>query len=399
MKSIFRKSVAAALAIILTGASLTGCGAAKIDGTKTVVTINDEKVDLGVLAFLTKYEQAQIYSYYSSYFGGSGMFDTVENESTQSTYGDTMKSEILDQLEQWVLLRQHAADYNVSLTDEDNSKIAEVAQKYIDNNSEELRAKIGASKDDVIEALDLQTIRSKMLDPMAADVDTNVTDEEAQQTSVTYVQIKLASDTDSSTTTASGTESTATVEEQNTQKMTDAENILSEIQASGDIANADIKTIATGVNSDYTTSAGQFTTNDTTDTSLDSSIVEAVSGLSDGTLVDHVITSSDEKYYYIVRLDKNFDTDKTTEKKASLLKTRKQDNFDSIVEGWKSSATITVDQNVLGTLKVTDSDPYTLAAESTASTADTSVTADTVSSDTASVAADSTASSDTASVS
>ena len=238
-----------------------------------------------------------------------------------------------------------------------------------------------------------------MLDPMAADVDTNVTDEEAQQTSVTYVQIKLASDTDSSTTTASGTESTATVEEQNTQKMTDAENILSEIQASGDVANADIKTIATGVNSDYTTSAGQFTTNDTTDTSLDSSIVEAVSGLSDGTLVDHVITSSDEKYYYIVRLDKNFDTDKTTEKKASLLKTRKQDNFDSIVEGWKSSATITVDQNVLGTLKVTDSDPYTLAAESTASTADTSVTADTVSSDTASVAADSTASSDTASVS
>ena len=42
------------------------------------------------------------------------MFDTVENESTQSTCSDTMKSEILDQLEQWVLLRQHAADYNVS---------------------------------------------------------------------------------------------------------------------------------------------------------------------------------------------------------------------------------------------------------------------------------------------
>jgi CO dehydrogenase nickel-insertion accessory protein CooC1 len=47
------------------------------------------------------------------------------------------------------------------------SEIEKAAQAYIDNNSEEVRAKIGASKEDVMELMELQTVRSLLLDPLA----------------------------------------------------------------------------------------------------------------------------------------------------------------------------------------------------------------------------------------
>ena len=61
-----------------------------------------------------------------------------------------------------------------------------------------------------------------------------------------YVQIKLASDTDSSDDDCFRNGKHSDGRGRTRAKMTDAENILSEIQASGDVANADIKTIATG---------------------------------------------------------------------------------------------------------------------------------------------------------
>lgn len=368
-----RKLGAAVLSMVLAAAMLTGCGGTKIDGTKTVLTVNDEKIPLGVAAFLAKYEQAEIYAMYGQYLGTSNIFGTVVDASTGQNYGDSMKDYVMNMLEELVIVKQHASDYNVTLTDEETASIEAAAQKYIDSNTQEVRDKIGASKDDVVSLLTMDTLKADMLDPMAADVDTDVTQEESQQTSVTYITFEVATEDDSSAATTdsdtSGTASTQTAAEKNADRQADAATILADIQASGDVANADMNSIASGVNSDYSATTGAFTTNDTTDTTLDASIVDAVSGLEDGTLVDHVVTNSAGTSMYIVRLDKNNDEDKTTEKKASILKTRKQENYDSLLETWKADATIKVDEDVWGAVKITDSDPVTVAQDSsTAST-------------------------------
>ena len=70
---LFKKLAAAGLSVIIAGSLLAGCGStadtAQIDGTKTVVTINEDEVPLGTLSFLAKYQQAQMYAMYTAYFG------------------------------------------------------------------------------------------------------------------------------------------------------------------------------------------------------------------------------------------------------------------------------------------------------------------------------------------
>ena len=252
---LFKKLAAAGLSVIIAGSLLAGCGStadtAQIDGTKTVVTINEDEVPLGTLSFLAKYQQAQMYAMYTAYFGAAEIFDMVMDESSGETYGETLKGYALDSIEEMVLLRQHAEEYGVSLTAEEEEQIDKVAQAYIDENSEDVRAAIGASKENVIELLELQLIKSKMLEPMAADVDTEVSDEEAQQSGVTYVKIDKATEDDfadensdesslADSSVADSVDVTAQVEAANAEKLSQAEAVLAAVQASGNVAEADM---------------------------------------------------------------------------------------------------------------------------------------------------------------
>ena len=186
MKSLWKKFAAAGLTAAMGVSMLAGCGNkdAKIDGTKTAVTINDEAVSLGAVSFQARFQQAYMYQMYSQYFGTTQIFDQVMDESTEKTYGDQIKESVLENIEELVLIKQHAEEYDVALDDEKKAEIEKIAQAYIDENDEKVRAQIGASKEDVVYLLELQTIQDMMREPMAKDVDTEVSDDEAQQTTV-----------------------------------------------------------------------------------------------------------------------------------------------------------------------------------------------------------------------
>ena len=371
MKGIMKKAGAMLLAAGLGVSMLAGCGASDapvvVDGTKTVVTINDEAVKMGVLSLLTRFQQAQIYQIYTSYFGATQIFNMTMDESTGATYGENVKKQTLEDIEKMVLLRQHAGDYEgIDLTEDEKAEIAKAAQAYIDENAEEIRTKVGATYDDAVELLTLFKTQEKMMAAIGDAVDQEVSDEEAQQTSLTYVAIRKAEEsTDSSDASAaeSADESAAekpSVEEQNAEKKADAEAILAALKDSDDPADADMNEIAKEENEEYSSSVGQFTTNDTSDTSLDEAIVTAAAKLSDGEVVDSVIET--DTYFYVVRVDKVFDESKTETKKGEILTQRKQDSFDTLVSGWKDEASITVDEATLATLVLSDTDVFTLAA-------------------------------------
>ena len=375
---LFKKLAAAGLSVIIAGSLLAGCGStadtAQIDGTKTVVTINEDEVPLGTLSFLAKYQQAQMYAMYTAYFGAAEIFDMVMDESSGETYGETLKGYALDSIEEMVLLRQHAEEYGVTLTAEEEEQIDKVAQAYIDENSEDVRAAIGASKENVIELLELQLIKSKMLEPMAADVDTEVSDEEAQQSGVTYVKIDKATEDDfadensdesslADSSVADSVDVTAQVEAANAEKLSQAEAVLAAVQASGNVAEADMTTIANEVNADFYAQTGQFTTHNTEDTVLDMAIVEAVTGLADGTLVDHIVESSDGTAWFVVRFDAAYDEAATEEIKKEKVTARKQEAYDTLYTEWKDSATIPVDEAVRATLIISDMSPVTFGKD------------------------------------
>lgn len=448
MNSVLKRAAALGLGALLASTALAGCGSEKessstIDGTATLMTVNDEKVPLGVAAFYARYQQAQLYQLYQMYFGSASSIFSQSYDESGTTYGDEMKEEMLTNLKTMMVIRQHAEDYDISISDSEEKAIEKAAQQYIDGNDEETRKKVGASKEDAVEAMELQTYQSKMMDPIVADVDTKVTDKEAQQTTLTYVSVAVpdslptdsgaesavtssadgaesvlsgSSAAESLTTdsyaadsvaasatesvsaadvTLSGTESAAAesgassglsgaesvesaAEEPDPALQAYAEakaqKVLDAAEKETDTANADLDAVAKSVDKDLAASNGQFTTNDTSDTTLDSSLVKAVSGLSDGTLVDHVVKSSDGKSFYVVRLDKNFDKDATETKKQNIVVERKQNKFKEVTDGWVNEAKIKVDDDVWATFTISDEEPFTLVTpEASQSAAESAV--------------------------
>ena len=408
MKSLWKKFAAAGLTAAMGVSMLAGCGNkdAKIDGTKTAVTINDEAVSLGAVSFQARFQQAYMYQMYSQYFGTTQIFDQVMDESTEKTYGDQIKESVLENIEELVLIKQHAADYDVALDDEKKAEIEKIAQAYIDENDEKVRAQIGASKEDVVYLLELQTIQDMMREPMAKDVDTEVSDDEAQQTTVTYLSLAKKTEEDLAADESAADESVsdeslsdesvseeakaAQLEEANKEVKENAEKILADLKASDNAAEADMTAIAAKYDDTLTAASGQFTTNDPTDTTLDASVVEAVADLKDGEVCDKVIET--DTHYYVVRVDKTFAKDETEAKKEQIVKDRKTEAYNNLIDKWKKEADIKVDDKVMATLLITDSAPFTLGQDESVadvSTADESLADETTADSAAAEVADS----------
>ena len=408
MKSLWKKFAAAGLTAAMGVSMLAGCGNkdAKIDGTKTAVTINDEAVSLGAVSFQARFQQAYMYQMYSQYFGTTQIFDQVMDESTEKTYGDQIKESVLENIEELVLIKQHAADYDVALDDEKKAEIEKIAQAYIDENDEKVRAQIGASKEDVVYLLELQTIQDMMREPMAKDVDTEVSDDEAQQTTVTYLSLAKKTEEDLAADESAADESVsdeslsdesvseeakaAQLEEANKEVKENAEKILADLKASDNAAEADMTAIAAKYDDTLTAASGQFTTNDPTDTTLDASVVEAVADLKDGEVCDKVIET--DTHYYVVRVDKTFAKDETKAKKEQIVKDRKTEAYNNLIDTWKKEADIKVDDKVMATLLITDSAPFTLGQDESVadvSTADESLADETTADSAAAEVADS----------
>ena len=385
MNTILKKLSAVGLSAVLTAGMLAGCGAkdapVKIDGSKVVTTVNDEEVQLGVVSFYAKYQQAYLFQMYSSYFGTAEIFDTPATSSSDQTYGEQMRDSVLENVEDLVLLSQHAEEYGVSLTEEELKKIDGVAQAYIDENSEEVREEIGASFDNVVTLLKLQTVQSKMYEPLGEEVDQKVSDEEAQQSTVSYVVIPkdtAATESAASTGSTASAESAKSETEAKDEGLEKAEKVLAALKKEKDPKTADLTTVAQSVDPTFTATTGQFSANDTTDTVLDACIVEAVSGLKEGEVVDKVLENEAGTGYYVVRFDKKSDKEATEAKKESILSTRKSDHYKELLEKWRKEATISRDEEVLKTLVISDRKPVVLTqdpAESTASAAETASTA------------------------
>lgn len=408
MKSLWKKFAAAGLTAAMGVSMLAGCGNkdAKIDGTKTAVTINDEAVSLGAVSFQARFQQAYMYQMYSQYFGTTQIFDQVMDESTEKTYGDQIKESVLENIEELVLIKQHAADYDVALDDEKKAEIEKIAQAYIDENDEKVRAQIGASKEDVVYLLELQTIQDMMREPIAKDVDTEVSDDEAQQTTVTYLSLAKKTEEDLAADESAADESVsdeslsdesvseeakaAQLEEANKEVKENAEKILADLKASDNAAEADMTAIAAKYDDTLTAASGQFTTNDPTDTTLDASVVEAVADLKDGEVCDKVIET--DTHYYVVRVDKTFAKDETEAKKEQIVKDRKTEAYNNLIDTWKKEADIKVDDKVMATLLITDSAPFTLGQDESVadvSTADESLADETTADSAAAEVADS----------
>ena len=352
MRKLNKTAACGILAAALAAGTLSGCSKT-IDGTKTVATVGDEKVTLGLASYMVRDQQAQTMSYYNmlmSQYGVSGSASNVWDQKGDDgkTVGESSKDGVMTTINQLYVLKAHAADYDVTITDDEEKAIKEAAAEFIKDNDEKILKKLAVSEDDIVTYLELVTIRSKMHDPMTADVDTEVSANEKDQTRVTIVKVSTEGtekDDDGNT--------IDLTDEEKAQKKNLAQQVLDKVKASDDVANADMDALAKEVDDSLSATAPAFTTAGSTDDTLDEAVQDAALELKDGEVADSVIEGDDG--YYVVRLDKMLDEDATENKEKTVISERKSDLFDSTLEDWVKEEKIKVKDKVWDQITVTDS--------------------------------------------
>ena len=442
MKNLKAKAVCVMLSASMAAMGLTGCGSDNVDGTKTAITVNDESITLGQANFMLRYQQATMYNYYSQMYSMYGMqmpSEMYDKEGDDGkTAGETFKEQSLDTIEKELLMRQHAEEYGISLTDEEKQQAKEAAQAFVDKNGDDVMKKLHATVEDIQDALELYVIQTRIYDPIIADVDTEVSDEEAKQTSISYITVSTVGtekDDDGKTidltdeekaakkeiaqrfldllkesedpATASFTDLRKELNDQlnaeNTADSTDSADSSDESSSSSDASSASTSSSSDSDSSSevsYLTSSetsfGTGSEKDDDDTcSLGDKVAEEAAKLKDGEYYDGVIEGDDA--YYVIRVDKAFDEDKTESRRQTIISNRKSDKYNDTLDGWVKESDIKVASN-WKKLEVTDADLYTMTVDSASTDSTDGTTTDSTTTDstaTDSITSDSTTSGST----
>ena len=361
MNKAAKKITGALLAGALGAASLTGCSS-PMDGTQPLLTSGEDTVTVGTGNLMLRMNQATMLSYYSM-MGGSTTGLWSQDSGDGETYGDTTKASILDELENMLVQKQHAADYDVSISEEEQGKIEEAAQAFMDANTEETIQNLSVSQSDVETLLELYTYQTKMYDPMVADVDTNVEDSEAAQSRITYCRIDI-----SDTQNEDGT-TTPLTDEEKQEKKDQAQALLDKLQASADPASADMDALAKEVNEDLNAVDKTFGDDDTL---LDDKLKEAAKTLQDGQVYGEVVEG--ENAYFVVRMDSVLDREATDAEKENIVSERQQNAYNDLLDQWKDDADITVNNKEWNKVTLTDNEQYTIKQPETEDTTEDSST-------------------------
>ena len=321
-----KRAAVLAMAGVFGVSCMTGCSGS-IDTEAVVATVGGEDITLGVANFYARMQQGQYETYYASMMG-----TTPEEMWTQEyTEGTTLEQEtkdgVLEMLEDLYVISQHAADYEVSLTEDETDAIADAAAKFEEDNTDEAKEAVSGYRKDVEKLLELLTIQTKMDGAMKEGVDEEVSDEEAAQKSMQYVYFSF-------TTTDDSGNSTEMTDEEKEELRTTAQEFDDQIKNGEDFAGA-----AESDGADV-----QTTTFDSESTSPDADLIAAVDALeAEGDVTDVIETDSG---LYVAEVTSLLDRDATDQEKENIVEQRRQDQYDSLLEEWREAADITVNEKV-----------------------------------------------------
>ena len=184
---MMKKKATTLLAVLLMGAiALTGCSAPHtVNGSAEAVSVNGTSVPLGELNFYLRYQQANMQNAYGGMFGEN--FMNTDISGSGSVYGVTMRDTLLDQLEEYYLVEANAEELGISLTDEDESKIADTVQAFLAANDSKTLDAMTADEATVTHVLKLITLQQRVHEYFGTTIDTEVDPEEANQKKISYV--------------------------------------------------------------------------------------------------------------------------------------------------------------------------------------------------------------------
>ncbi len=320
-----KKAAVVTAAGVLAAMSATGCSSS-LNPDAVVATVGDEDISLGVANFYTRMTQGEYETYYASMMGTTAEdMWTQEVDEQGTTMEEQLKDNIMQSLQNMYLMSQHASDYDIALTDEEEQAISDAADQFVADNTEEVRNTVSGNKEDVQKVLELVTIQSRMTEAMQEGVDEEVSDEEAAQKSMDYVLFSY-------TTTDDSGNSTEMTDEEKENLAATAQEFTNQVKNGTDMADA---AEADGVEV-------QTATFDSESTTPDADLIAAADALeNEGDVTDPVETDSG---IYVARLTSLLDRDATDTEKETIVEQRRQDQYNSLLEEWRDAAEIDVNE-------------------------------------------------------
>ena len=350
MKNLAKKAAVTALVCVTAAGMMTGCGNKKLDGTKTAVTVNKQEIPLGVVSLAARMQQAQAEAMYKMYLGGGddmSIWSTKMGDDSDETYGENAVTTTVESIEKMCLEKEHASEYDVEITDDEQKALEEAAKNFIAANSEETIAELAVDEDMVKTFLELETYDVKMKEAIEATADIKLDEKEYQQMAFSYASVRVSGDN-------------LTDDDIKTNK----ENIQKFFVKVKEDPTADFSTLGDEISTDMTATSGTCPTYEEGDDSAANGdaypddVRNALRKLDEGELNSEIIKT--DSIWYVVRLDSKDDENATDSKKESLTSTKKDDFYNDTTDGWVKKADIKEESKLIKKIKITDNHSFTI---------------------------------------
>lgn len=347
-----KKAAVLTAAGVLAAMSITGCSSS-IDTDEVVATVGDEDITMGVANFYARMMQGQYETYYAQLMGTTGEDMWAQEVSDGVTMEESMKDSVMTTLQNMYLISQHASEYEISLTEDEQTAIEEAAQQFDADNTDEAKEAVSGYRQDIEKYLELATIQNKMIPKMQEGVNEEVSDEEAAQKAMQYLFFSYT------TTDEEGNSVDLSDEEKATQK-TNAQSLVERVRG-----GEDIETVASELGVTVNT-----LTFDSETTSPNTDLIAAADALeNEGDVTDLIETDSG---IYVGRLTSLLDREATDQEKENIISERQNEQYNSLLEEWRDATEISVNDNVWDKVNFTDQGVTITTAEETESSEDTS---------------------------
>lgn len=326
MKLLKTRCVAVAAAGTLAAGLLMGCGSS-VDHDEVVASVGDSQISYGVANFYARMMQSRYENYYTSLTGETPAEFWLQ-QWDGGTYENYVKGNLMEDLENLYLLRQHADEYDVALTEEEEKDIAKAAADFEEDNALEAKEIVSGYAKYIQEYLELATIEEKMDAPMKEGVDEDIPDEEAAQKSLKYVYFSYNKEGDD------GENESMSDDEKKEQK----KNAEKFAKALKDSEEKDIDKAAKEEDLEVET-----VTFDSESTAPYVDFIKAADKLKENEVTDAI--ESDNGLYVGV-LTSLFDQEATDAEKERIIRDRKDEQYDSLLEKWREETEITLNEEV-----------------------------------------------------
>lgn len=341
MNKITRK-LASVLACLLAVLALAGCGRTKVTleqyPTTVVATLGDTKIYLDEVNYLARSDQYMSELYYSMYgYDLTGMWKS--DLGTGKTLEDYSKTSTMASIYQTYVLKAKAEELGLVLEAGEIAKVEEAVKSTMDNMEEAVMEATNITEERIRDIVTNNALAMKAYEYAVKDVDTEVSDEEAAQRTISYILIKDGEDAEAAKALA--------------------EEIKGKVEAGEDMETLAEENDCTFLNptygeGDYDNTLGNFGL--TLKTGEIGSVYEDGFG------------------WYVVRCDTDFDEEATEAEKPAIVEKRKDEAFQSVYAEWvkdmpefkvneKIWSQITFDELLYEAPETTAADEETTAAE------------------------------------